>query len=263
MNSPSEIANTYVSVGIGKTRPSFLKMFALGCLAGAFIAFGALGSSVASCGIQPAALARVVSAAVFPIGLMMVLCAGSELFTGNCLVLIPVLTKRISPKDMLLGNWLPVYLGNLAGSLLIALLVVFSHTPSLYGGELAMSIVTTATNKVHMSIVDALLKGILCNFMVCIAVWISFGATDSMGKIAGPYLPIFLFVLCGFEHCVANMYFIPVGILTSWVYNMRAEGLNWLTFLFFNLLPVTIGNIVGGCGMVGCVYWYVYLKGRK
>ena len=263
MNSPSEIANIYVSVGIGKTRPSFLKMFVLGCMAGAFIAFGALGSSVASCGIQPAALSRVLSAAVFPIGLMMVLCAGSELFTGNCLVIIPVLTRRIPLKDMLLGNWLPVYLGNLAGSMVVAALVVFSHTPSLYGGALAQAMVSVASAKVHINPIDAVAKGILCNFMVCIAVWISFGAKDSFGKIAGPFLPIFLFVLCGFEHCVANMYFIPVGILASWIYNMPMPGLNWLTFVAFNLLPVTVGNIIGGCGMVGCIYWYVYLKGRK
>lgn len=263
MNGPSQIAQNYVNVGVGKTRYGLLKTFSLGIMAGAFIAMGALGSTIGSVGIQPAGLSRVVSALIFPIGLVLVLCAGGELFTGNSLVLIPVLEKRIKLFDML-KNWGLAYAGNLVGSIVIAELVVLSGTLNLYP-DLAPAVVRTAASKCNISVHAALIKGVLCNFMVCLAVWTSFGANEMSGKIKACYLPIFLFVLCGFEHCVANMYFIPVGIFTSYVHPEIAEavgaaGLGWAGFLLRNLIPVTIGNIVGGGVCVGCVYWAAYLK---
>jgi len=262
MNSPAEIAKIYSDVGAGKTRISTSKLFLLAVMAGAFIAMGAFGSSVASCQVEPLALGRFLSAAVFPIGLMMVLCAGAELFTGNCLILLSVLDKKASVTAML-RNWLIVYLGNAVGGIFIALLIVASGSMNLYSGALAEASVKVATAKCTIPFTDALLKGILCNFMVCLAVWCAFGAKDLWGKIVGSFLPVFLFVLSGFEHCVANMYFVPAGIFASFRYGYPAQGLNWLNFIVRNLVPVTIGNIVGGAIMIGALYWYVYMEGNS
>ncbi|MBP5156404.1 MAG: formate/nitrite transporter family protein [Treponema sp.] len=265
MNGPSQIAQNYVNVGVGKTRYGLIKTLALGIMAGAFISFGALGSTIGSVGLQPAGLSRIVSSLVFPIGLVLVLCAGGELFTGNSLVLIPVLERRIKPMDMF-RNWGLAYTGNLVGSILIAELVVLSGTLDLYPG-LSAAAINTAMAKCRLPIHAALIKGICSNFMVCLAVWISFGASEMAGKIAATYLPVFLFVLRGFEHRVANMYFIPVGLFASYVYPDVADalgsiGLNWFNFIFRNLIPVTIGNLVGGAACVAGVYWAAYLKKR-
>ncbi|MBQ9537969.1 MAG: formate/nitrite transporter family protein [Treponema sp.] len=265
MNGPSQIAQNYVNVGVGKTRYGLLKTFALGIMAGAFIAMGALGSAIGSVGLQPASLSRFVSALVFPIGLVLVLCAGGELFTGNSLVLIPMLEKRITPKDMF-RNWALAYSGNLVGSILIAELVVLSGSLNIYPG-LSEAVIRTANAKCSLPFHAAFIKGVLCNFMVCLAVWISFGASEMAGKITATYLPIFLFVLCGFEHCVANMYFVPVGLFASYVYPEVADAagainLSWLNFLVWNLIPVTIGNVFGGAVCVASVYWAAYLKKR-
>ncbi len=261
MNSPAEIAKLYVDIGANKTRMPALKMFVLGIFAGMFIAMGGFGSAVASCGVVPPALSRFLSALVFPIGLMMVIIAGGELFTGNCLIILSVMQKRTTWLKML-RNWGIVYLGNLVGSLLVALVVTCSKSTTLYSGALIQAIVNTANTKVHLGFAEAILKGVFCNFMVCLAVWVAFSATDTAGKIMALYLPIFLFVLCGFEHCVANMYFIPAGIFSTYMYDIQAEGLNWLTFLVRNLLPVTVGNIIGGAGFVGMGYWWAYLHGK-
>ena len=262
MNSPVEVAWKYAEAGVGKTSMPIGRMFLLGIFAGAFIALGAFGSAVASCGVPTPAVGRVLSALVFPIGLMMVIVAGAELFTGNCLLVVPVLQHKATFNGMI-KNLIVVYLGNFVGSVLIALMVVYSHSSSLYDGALAKAMVGTAVAKIHLTPLDALLKGILCNFMVCIAVWVSFAADDVAGKIAALYLPIFLFVLSGFEHCVANMYFIPAGIFASHEYGIAADGLTWLSFICDNLLPVTLGNIIGGSILAGMGYWLVYLRGKR
>ncbi len=261
MNSPAEIAKQYVEVGATKTRLPILKVFVLAIFAGIFIAIGGFGSTVASCGVQPSALGRFLSASVFPIGLMMVLIAGAELFTGNSLILSSVLQKKTTVVRMLI-NWCVVFIGNFVGSVFVAWVVTKSQAIELYDGELIQATLRTAIAKVNIPFFSAFLKGIMCNFMVCIAVWVSFAAKDLAGKILALYLPIFLFVLCGFEHCVANMYFIPAGIFVASTYDLAAAGLNWGTFVLNNLISVTLGNIAGGALLVGCGYWYIYLKGK-
>ncbi len=261
MNSPAEISKIYSDVGAGKTRMPFGRLFVLSILAGAFIALGGFGSTVASCGVQPLALGRFMSAAVFPIGLMLVLCAGAELFTGNCLILLSVLDKKATVKGMF-RNWLIVYVGNAIGGIAIAWLIVYSNSIGLYDGELIKATVKTATAKSTIPFIDGLLKGILCNFMVCLAVWCAFGAKDLQSKIIGSYLPIFLFVLSGYEHCIANMYFVPAGIFSASLHNIPHEGLTWIAFVVKNLIPVTIGNILGGSLFVGAAYWYIYMQGN-
>ena len=159
-----------------------------------------------------------------------------------------------------------MYIGNLIGSIIVAFLVVYGHVGNLFGGVdggLAAAMMSAATGKVTMGFGDAFLKGICCNFLVCIAVWISFAAKDVVGKFWGLYMPIMLFVLCGFEHCVANMYYIPAGLFCKVLYGVDNEKLTWGAMFVKNLIPVTLGNIVGGAGLVGLPYWFVYLKGNK
>lgn len=262
MNSPAEIAKNYVNTGVGKINLPVSKMLVLGMFAGAYIAFGAVASQVAPATIESASVAKFVGALIFPVGLMLVLVAGSELFTGNCLLVIPVLEKKASVGGML-KSWFFVYIGNFIGSILVALLVTYGHVLKLFDGKLATAVVNTAVSKVSLSFGDAVIKGILCNMLVCLAVWCSFAASELAGKVLALMLPVVVFVLCGYEHSVANMYFVPAGIFASGAYGIEAEGLNWGNFLLHNLLPVTIGNIIGGGLIVGCGYWFCYLRKKN
>lgn len=259
MKSPAEIASRYEAVGKGKTELAAGKTFLLGIMAGAYIALGGLGSQIASCCAADPSAARMISSVVFPIGLFMVLIGGAELFTGNCLIAIPVLSGKAKVTGML-RNWGLVYLGNMVGGFLIALMATFSHIYSFDGGNLATLVVNTAVTKTNISFGDALLRGILCNVLVCLAVWCSFAADELAGKVLALWLPVMLFIICGFEHCVANMYFIPAGMLASSVYGVPAEGLSLFGFFVTNLIPVTIGNIIGGAVCIGATYYAVYLR---
>lgn len=268
MNSPKEIAQNYIPIGAGKTKMSISKMLLLGILAGVFIALAGVAYTVSSVSIQTASVAKLVGASVFPGGLAMVLIAGSELFTGNNLIIISVLEKKATWGGML-KNWLVVYIGNLIGSILIAVLVVNAHTFGLFSGAVGTAAIGTAVGKVSLTFGDAFIRGILCNFLVCIAVWMAFAAKDVVGKIVGLFFPIMFFVLMGFEHSVANMYFISAGLFANgtgdFAGNLPANiaNLTWANFFVKNLLPVTLGNIVGGSVMVGMGYWFTYLRGDK
>lgn len=266
--SPAEVAKKYINTGKGKVNTPISKMFLLAIMAGAFIAIGGIASTTASVSVEQASVAKFLSGCVFPGGLTMVLLAGSELFTGNNLLVIPLLEKEVTLGGVL-KNWVVVYLGNLVGSILIAAGVIFGHTPSLFGNKLAVSIISTAVGKCSMTFSEAFIRGILCNFLVCIAVWISFAAKDVAGKIIGLFFPIMMFVTCGFEHSVANMYYISAGIMAKGLpqfADAAAEaGIDFSTVTVANmfgknLLPVTIGNIIGGAICVGCTYWFIYLR---
>ena len=270
MNSPKEIAQNYIATGVAKTKLPIPKMLALGILAGMFIALAGVGSTIApatiATGSTTASLGKLIGAAVFPAGLAMVLLAGSELFTGNCLIIIPVLEKQAKVEDML-KNWFFVYIGNFIGGLLVAALTVYGGTYSLFGGAAAAAAIRTAAAKVEMPFVEAMFRGILCNFLVCIGVWLAFAAKDVVGKVAGLFFPIMLFVLCGFEHSVANMYYIPTGLFASSIPKYLdayggavSEKLTWGALFTRNLIPVTLGNIIGGMILVGIAYWYIYLR---
>ena len=259
MHSPLEIARNYVEIGIHKVRLSAFKMLVLGVFAGMFIGFAGIASSVGAVTVENASVARLISAALFPAGMAMVLVAGSELFTGNNLIIIALLEKKIRLHEML-KNWFFVFAGNFIGAALVAVLVVLGHVPDLYGGRLAESMVKNAQNRVSLSFGDAFVKGILCNILVCIAVWAAFAAKRVSGKLLMSFWPVMVFVLCGFEHSIADIYFCIAGILTAGEYGIAAQGLTFGSFLLKNLLPVTLGNIVGGAGIVGVGYWAVYLR---
>ncbi|MCM1495733.1 MAG: formate/nitrite transporter family protein [Bacteroides sp.] len=258
MYSPLEIARNYVEIGVHKTKLSIFKMILLGFFAGLFIGFAGIASTAASSTIAVPSVAKLVGAVVFPAGITMVIMAGSELFTGNCLIILSVLEKRV-PIHKMLKNWLFVYIGNFLGAAFVAFLVVYGHTPELFNGALAESIVNAGRARTDLSIMESFIRGILCNILVCIAIWMSYAAIRISGKLMVSFWPVMLFVLCGFEHCVADMYFGVAALLTSAEYGIAAEGLTWFSFLFQSLLPVTLGNIVGGAGIVGVGYWLGYL----
>ena len=267
MNSPAEIAKNYVPIGKGKATMKASKLFVLGIMAGIFIAIAGVGASTASCSIG-GSVGKLVGACVFPAGLTLVILAGSELFTGNCLIIISVLEKEV-PITGMLRNWVIVYLGNFVGSIFVAWGVTACHQLSLFDGALAGATINTAVAKVSMSFGDAFLKGIFCNMLVCLAVWLAFSSKSAAGKIAALFYPIMVFVVSGFEHSIANMFYAPAGLFAMGNANYLAlatadtSKLTWGSFFVKNLLPVTLGNIVGGALFVGLVYWFVYLKKDK
>lgn len=259
MHSPLEIAKNFVEIGYHKVKLSAMKMLVLGTLAGIFIGMAGVGATTAPATIDNPSVAKLIGSLVFPAGMAMVLVAGSELFTGNNLIIISLLQKRVTLMEML-RNWLFVFIGNFIGAALVAVLVVYSHTPDLFGEVLATKMVAAATLRVNQSFQEAFIRGVLCNILVCIAVWAAFAAKKVEGKLLMSFWPVMVFVLCGFEHSIADIYFCVAGILTATEYGIAAEGLNWITFVTNNLIPVTLGNIVGGAGIVGVGYWFVYLS---
>ena len=273
-SSPSEIADSAISIGVRKANLSTSAKFLLGILAGAFIAFGAQAANLITHTITDSASAKLTAGLIFPAGLIMVIMAGAELFTGNCLMIISLAERRIT-FTKLLWSWLVVYAGNFAGSLIVAYLVSLSGQWNLTGGLLGGLTLKTAAAKISLSFTEALTLGILCNWLVCLAVWMSFGAKDGVSKAACIFFPIWVFIASGFEHSIANMYYIPAGILakSNPSYVSRAleigasqtgiDSLNVLRMFTRNLIPVTIGNIIGGCMFVGLAYWFVYLRGKK
>lgn len=271
MNAPNEVAANYVGIGKKKTLTPISKLLVLGIFAGMFIAMAAVGANTASCMIPNAGVAKLVGAMIFPVGLAMVLIAGSELFTGNTLIIIPVLEKQATVGGML-KNWVAVYIGNFIGSLFVAFLVNSCNQLGLFSNALAATTIKTALAKSSLNFGNAFILGILCNFLVCIAVWISFAAKDVAGKFLGLYMPIMLFVLAGFEHSVANMYYVPAGLIaaknpaylaTAIEKGIDVTNLTWGNFFMNNLIPVTLGNIVGGSLIVGLGYWFAFLKDAK
>ena len=253
MLSPAEIAKSAVTIGEGKGKLSTLKMLLLGMFAGAFIALAGVGATFGNVYVG-----KLAGACIFPAGLLMVVVAGSELFTGNNLMVCALFSRKIGLKQ-LLKNWSLVFIGNFIGAMFITLAVVFSGVFD----PVADVVVSTALNKVGLEFGEALLRGILCNFLVCIAVWMAFGSSSLGGKAAAVFFPVMLFVLCGFEHSVANMFYIPAGIFEAAKNNVVIEGLNFGTMLVNNLLPVTLGNIIGGAGLVGGGYFLAYLREAK
>lgn len=264
-----EILEKVSDSGIAKAEGKTLRLLIWALLAGAYIAFGAQASQVVSFNLlaDPDSLGvgRLVSAAVFPVGLMMVVLCGAELFTGNCLMIIGVLDRKIRISGML-RNWVLVYLGNFLGALLVVALMKSTGLWETGSGLLGASVIKTAQAKVQLSFGQAFVRGILCNWLVCLAVWMSTGARETVSKIFAIWFCIGLFVISGFEHSIANMYFIPAGIAAaadSGLAQLAGCDVSVLTvgnFLVKNLLPVTLGNILGGGLFVGMVYWFT---GRK
>jgi len=250
---PGEIASVWIENGVKKANLPVLKMLLLGIFAGIFIGFGGhanivviqtLGSNVDE------GLAKLLGAAAFPVGLMLVIMAGAELFTGNNLLTLALFDGKITFKKML-TNWSVVYLGNFLGSVILAFLLSVS---GLYGSEtMAAKAISIASGKVSLSFYQAVIRGIMCNMMVVLACWMQAGSRDMIGKIFAIWFPIMSFVLSGYEHSVANMFFIPLGIFLG-------ADVTWAQCWLNNLIPVTLGNIIGGAIIVPAVYYYCYKR---
>ncbi len=248
---PAEVAQRIEEAGVNKAALAAVPLATLSFLAGAFIALGAAGFTAvmagAGLGFGPA---RLLGGLIFSTGLILVVVAGAELFTGNCLIVMAWVDGRVSLAS-LLRNWLFAYLGNLAGALTIVALMAFSGLLTGPVGEAAQKI---AEAKSALGPVEALARGILCNMLVCLAVWLTFAARSVTDKILAIIFPITAFVLLGYEHSIANMYLIPAG----WA---AGAPVNVSGFLG-NLVPVTIGNVLGGSGGVALTYWLAYRPQR-
>ena len=270
MLSPLQIVSANISAAHGKTQLSMIRMILLGIFAGMFIACGASASTVAMHAISNLGLARLVAGCVFPIGLMMIVFVGGELFTGDCLMIMGCMHGKFSVVQML-KVLAVVFLSNFLGSVLFAAMVnatpQFGYSSSLLGAFT----IKVALGKVTMSFGAAFVSGILCNFFVCIAVLMAAAAKDIAGKVLAIFFPIMAFVVSGYEHCVANMYYIPAGIFAAAnpAYTQTAmdaygytaaqlEALTWGNLLVSNLLPVTLGNIVGGMVCVGLPLYLIH-----
>jgi formate/nitrite transporter len=266
--APKTIAETVAQkVGVGKVTSPWLTVLVLGLLAGAYIGFGGMLATTLSFepGVLGLSFSRFMAGVAFSLGLMLVVIAGAELFTGNNLMISSALAGQIGFGRMAL-RWALVYAANFAGAILLALLYYLTGLWKLADGGLAAAIVRTAYTKVNLSFLEALARGILCNWLVCLAVWMALASRQIIGKIFAIFFPIMAFIALGFEHSVANMYMIPEGLLlkawrgVSGPPNFAPESLNWGAFLLRNLLPVTIGNIIGGAVFVGLSYWSAYLR---
>jgi formate transporter len=252
---PKETLCAMRDAGLGKASLSLSKLLVLGFLAGAFIAFGGLLAIIVGGGVPEIraanpGLQRFIFGATFPFGLILVVMSGAELFTGNTAVLIPTtLCRKISLRKML-RNWYIVFFANLLGSLTVA--YFFTHLTGTVAKEPWLSFITSlAEQKVAQSFIMLFFKGIACNWLVCLAVWLAISSDDIVSKIASIWVPIMAFVTLGYEHSIANMFFLPLGML-------EGAKIGWLDIWIGNLLPVTIGNVIGGSLFVGAVFWYIY-----
>ncbi|TCT12997.1 formate/nitrite transporter [Natranaerovirga pectinivora] len=263
-----EIAAYTIKTGIKKVNRTTRQQFLLAILAGAFVSLGAIASNTAVHDISSVGMAKVISGLVFPVGLFMIVIAGADLFTGNCLISMAVLEKKVSFKKMV-RNLTIVYIGNMIGALLFAAMEYNSGLFELSGGALGGYHIKTAVYKTGIPFGRAVILGIMCNIVVCVAIWMMYAAKDVTGKILAGFFPIFAFVISGFEHSIANMYYIPAGILAksnpmfveySKVSQEGLSTLTWQSFFVNNLIPVTIGNIIGGAVFVSGIYWVITTK---
>jgi formate transporter FocA len=269
---PPEMAGKAENVGVNKSQLNSFRTFALAILAGAFIAMGAVFSTTATTGgsVLPFGVTRVFGGLTFSLGLILVVVAGAELFTGNNLIIMAWASHKVTTMQ-LLRNWVIVYFGNFIGSILTAFMIFLSKQYTMGGGALGLNALTIANNKSGLEFVQAMVLGIFCNALVCLAVWLCMSARTTTDRVLAIIPPITAFVAAGFEHSIANMYFIPVGLFIKananaafWTSIGKTAAdfpnLTWGNFFIANLIPVTIGNIIGGAVMVGLVYWSIYLR---
>ena len=274
MLNPSETAHKFIEIGKAKTDYPFYKTFVLAILAGAFIAFAAEGSSFAIHTISSAGIAKTIAGALFSTGLIMTVLSGAELFTGNTLIAVSCMAGQ-NKWPRFIKNLCMVFLGNFIGAIIIVLLVRGSGQLNATGGQAGAFAIKTAAGKTGLSFINGICSGALCCWLVCMGVWMAASSVDVTGKIFSCFFPIWLFITSGFEHSIANMYYIPAGLLAKenplyvakalelGVTESQLAGLNWGKFLYGNLLPVTIGNLIGGIIFVAFMFFIAYVSGKK
>ncbi len=262
---PAAMARKAETLGVTKTHLALPQLAALAVLAGAFISFGALFSTVvtADTSMSPG-IARLLGGLTFSLGLVLVVVGGAELFTGNTLIVMAWASRRVTLIE-LLRNWCVVFVGNFVGATLTALMVARSGRLDAGDGSIGIRAVSIAESKLTLPFDEALISGVLANSLVCLAVWMSLSARSVIDRVIAVVLPVSAFVAAGFEHSIANMYFAPVAIFhRHWTDNPAAlsagEHVDWSNFMIDNLIPVTIGNVIGGGALVAGVYWFIYLR---
>lgn len=274
---PPAMAAKAEGIGVKKAQLETLVMFALAILAGAFIGIGAIFCTtvLAGSGSLPYGVARLLGGLVFATGLILVVVGGAELFTGNNLIMMAFASGKVT-MAALMRNWVIVYIGNFVGSIVTAYIMFVSQQFTFGSGAVGLTALNIASAKSGLGFMQAIALGIMCNALVCMAVWMCFSARTTTEKILAIIPPISAFVAAGFEHSIANMYFIPIGLfIRAWapaafwelpalvnagVTAASFANLTWYNFFITNLVPVTIGNIIGGGFMVGLIYWFVYLR---
>jgi formate/nitrite transporter len=284
---PAAMASKAEDIGVKKANLDSLSMFALAILAGAFIGIGAIFATTVSAGSMaintaagdaafktglPYGVVRLITGLAFTVGLILVVVGGAELFTGNNLITMAYMSKKVK-LSALLRNWGVVYAGNFVGSIVTALIVFFGKQYTFGGNSIGFAVLSIGNAKTGFTFIQAIALGIMCNALVCMAVWMCYSARSTTDRILAIIPPIACFVAAGFEHSVANMYFIPIAlfiknfdgkvydaIVTNFNAGKDFTNLTWDKFFINNLLPVTIGNIIGGAVMVGLIYWFVYLR---
>lgn len=264
--TPAQITQKAEDLGVTKTEMSFGRSFALSIMAGAFIAMGAMFFSlVVGDPALPFAIQRALGGFLFCLGLILVVVAGAELFTGNTMIVMTAASKRIK-WSAVWKNWIVVFFGNFLGALVIVGLVFLSDMSAMNGGQVGQTMVSVAAGKMHADWLVLFAKGIMCNFLVCLGVWMAYASKTVADKILAVVFPITAFVACGFEHCVANMFFLPMGALLASCgiapAGIDPASVNMLGALY-NWSATVPGNIVGGALMVGMMYWFIYRKKKN
>ena len=271
---PDAMAEKVEEIGVSKAKMDFTKTFMLALLAGSFIGFGAIfTTTITTSSDMYWGLTKLMGGLAFSLGLILVIVAGAELFTGNNLISMAWASGKIKTSAVI-RNWIIVYLGNMIGALFLAGLMMFAEQYRFSNGAVGLNALNIAEAKCNLGFFQAIALGILCNILVCLAVWLCFGARSITDKVLAVIFPITAFVAAGFEHSVANMYFIPKGLFIKtfatnefWSSIEKIpsdyQQLTWSNFFVYNLLPVTIGNIIGGAVLVGLVYWFIFLRKSK
>lgn len=258
--TPAEMAARVEAGGVAKAKLDAGRTFALAVLAGAFIGLGAAFSTVVAADSSFGyGATRLMTGLSFCLGLILVMVGGAELFTGNNLIVMAWAERRVTTRA-LLRNWAIVYVGNFAGAAATAVGIFLSGIHKLGGGKVGQTALAIATAKVSQGWTEAFFRGVFCNALVCLAVWLGFSARTTTDRILCILFPVTAFVAAGFEHSVANMYFVPMGMLLQ---GGPGGPIGISSFLLANLVPVSLGNVVGGSGMVGLVYWFIYLRKAK
>ena len=284
---PATMALRAEESGVKRAATDPVTLLVLSVLAGAFIAFGAIFATTVSAGSMaitsadgaiafsaglPYGVVKLLSGLVFSVGLIMVAVGGAELFTGNNLIVMAWASGRVKTSDVLF-NWTVVFIGNFIGAIATAGLMFFTTQYTFGGGSVGLAALATANAKSSLAFVPAVALGVMCNALVCLAVWMGYSARTTIDRVFAYILPVAAFVAAGFEHCIANIYFIPMGLFIKagapesfWAATGKTAAdfpaLTWWNFFVGNLVPVTIGNVIGGSIMVAAVYWFVYLRKR-
>ena len=284
---PATMALRAEESGVRRASTDGLTLLVLSILAGAFISFGAVFATTVSAGsvvvtgargaagfaaALPYGIVRLLAGLVFSVGLILVVVGGAELFTGNNLIVMAWASGKVKTRDLLF-NWAVAFVGNFVGAFATAVLMFFTTQYTFGGGSVGLVALTTAEAKTSLAFIPAIMLGIMCNALVCLAVWMCYSARTTIDRVVTIIPPIAAFVAAGFEHCIANIYFIPIGLFIKagapasfWLSIGKTTddfpALTWTNFLVGNLLPVTLGNVIGGSVMVAAVYWFVYLRQR-